>query len=85
MPKANDSTATEPSASSSPDWVRSLTEIFLAGTTSTFVLHGNVHDLVPQTQQGGGVRYLSLKRYLERALFPRFDCVAHYDRGNVDD
>ncbi|MHC4391992.1 MAG: ATP-binding protein [Planctomycetota bacterium] len=64
-----------------PSWVRSLTEIFLAGTTSTFVLHGNVHDLVEQKRPEGERTYLSLKRYLERALFPRFDCVAHYDRG----
>lgn len=63
-----------------PAWAQTLSEIFLAGTTSTFVLHGNVFDLVP-TEQDGQRRYVSLKQFLDGVLFPGFDLVVHYDRG----
>ena len=31
-----------------PAWAKELAELYFSGTINTFVLHGNVHDLVRQ-------------------------------------
>ena len=33
-----------------PSWAREFAELYFAGTTCVFVLHGNVHDLTRQEQ-----------------------------------
>jgi hypothetical protein len=50
---------------------------FRAGTTSQFVLHGNVFDLVP----AGAGGYVSLPRFLAETMFAPFDVVIQFDRG----
>jgi hypothetical protein len=54
-----------------------MRQVFRAGTTSQFVLHGNVFDLVP----GGASGYVSLPRFLAETMFAPFDVVIQFDRG----
>lgn len=63
-----------------PDWARTLSEKYYSRTLSTFVLHGNVRDLVP-LDRGGSVDYVPLLTYLGQGLFGRRDLVLTYDRG----
>jgi len=58
-------------------WARRLAEQYFSGTTSTFVLHGNVHDHV-QGQDG----FTDLCTFLAEQLFPTWDVVLHYDLGS---
>ena len=61
-----------------PAWAAEMRAIFRAGTTSQFVLHGNVFDLVPAPD---GEDYLSLRSYLTDVMFAPFEVVVQYDRG----
>ena len=61
-----------------PAWAREMRELFRAGTTSQFVLHGNVFDLVPSPD---GKDFLPLRRYLAEVMFEPFEVVIQYDRG----
>ena len=36
-----------------PGWAREFAELYFAGTTCVFVMHGNVHDLVPCGEAAG--------------------------------
>ena len=63
-----------------PPWTESMREIFRGGTTSAFVLHGDVFDLIPVTRDGA-TRFVSLSRFLTDVLFDPFDVVLFYDRG----
>jgi AAA+ superfamily predicted ATPase len=65
-----------------PAWAHDLAAAYFSGTTSTFVLHGNVHDLVhdPATDGGPGT-YGSLADFLATRLFGTWDVVFHYDLG----
>jgi hypothetical protein len=59
-------------------WAEEMRALFRAGSTSQFILHGNVFDLVPAP---GGADYLSLRRFLTAVMFDPFAVVLHYDRG----
>jgi AAA+ superfamily predicted ATPase len=63
-----------------PSWARELAGLYFSGTTSLFVLHGNVHDLVacPQT---GGAAYCGLPEFLATQVFGSWDVVLQYDLG----
>src|SRR5512147_1053783 len=66
-----------------PGWARELSEIYLSGGSSLFVLHGNIHDLVPVPGPSGRAEtFLSLEDYLAFQLFGRRDSVIRYDRGS---
>lgn len=58
-----------------PAFARRLSELYLAGTTACFLLHGNVHDLV-ELEAG---QYGSLEEFLARQLFGQYDLVIGYD------
>lgn len=64
-----------------PQWAGEMREIFRAGTTSQFVLFGNVFDLVPADDGKGGRVYLPLPRFLTEVMFAPFDVVILFDRG----
>src|SRR5512138_1805651 len=59
-------------------WALELARRWNAGTYSLFVLHGNVFDVFP-VQQPEGVRYVPLKTFLMRRLFPERACLLFYD------
>jgi hypothetical protein len=63
-----------------PPWAVEMREVFRAGTTSQFVVHGNIFDLVP-APAGERTEYVSLARFLAEVMFAPFDVVIHYDRG----
>jgi hypothetical protein len=73
-----DPVATVPSL---PPWAEEMRQIFRAGATSQFVLHGNVFDLVPAPDGKGGTSWVSLTDFLAGTMFQPFDVVVRYDRG----
>ena len=60
-----------------PPWAAELSELYFSGSTSLFVVHGNVHDLVPLSAEGGP--YGSLSDFLAEQVFGRWDLVLYYD------
>jgi SpoVK/Ycf46/Vps4 family AAA+-type ATPase len=62
-------------------WANEMREIFLGGSTSQFVIYGNIFDLVPFTRDNGKTDFLPLNAFLEEALFSPFEVVIFYDRG----
>jgi ATP-dependent 26S proteasome regulatory subunit len=63
-----------------PAWARDLADLYYSGATSTFVLWGNVHDLI-RTTDGGAEKYVSLEDFLASEVFGRWDLVIGYDLG----
>ncbi|MEE2828720.1 MAG: ATP-binding protein [Myxococcota bacterium] len=57
-----------------PLWAASLKQRYVSGASSLFVLHGNIHDLVPW--MGG---YVPLQQFLAEMLMRTKDIVAFYD------
>ena len=64
-----------------PAWAEEMRQVFKAGATSQFVLHGNVFDLVPAADGKGGDALVSLTAFLTGTMFRPFDVVIRYDRG----
>jgi hypothetical protein len=64
-----------------PAWAEEMRQIFRAGATSQFVLHGNVFDLVAAPDGRGGVDWVSLGEFLSSTMFQPFEVVIRYDRG----
>ena len=64
-----------------PAWADEMRQIFKAGATSQFVLHGNVFDLVPAPDGNGGTDFVGLGEFLTGSMFQPFDVVIRYDRG----
>ena len=60
-----------------PAWAQQLSEKYRSGSISMFVLHGNVHDLVPAPTGD----YLALGKFLHTVLFAQRDLLLSYDRG----
>ncbi len=61
-----------------PDWAREFAEQYFSGTTCVFLLHGNVHDLMPLgpgTEAGFG----GLPEFLANSLLGTWDVVLRYD------
>lgn len=60
-----------------PGWAAEFSELYFSGSTSLFVLHGNVHDVVPLAADGSA--YGSLSDFLAEQVFGRWDLVLYYD------
>src|SRR5258708_12743538 len=60
-----------------PRWAAQLSDLYFSGSTSLFVLYGNVHDLVPLAADG--LNYGSLSDFLAEQVFGRWDLVLYYD------
>ncbi len=60
-----------------PPWAAKLAELYFSGTTSSFILHGNVFDLVRMNADGS--RWGGLAEFVAEQLFGRWDLVLHYD------
>src|SRR5262245_37118357 len=63
-----------------PSWARDFADLYYAGTTCLFVLHGNVHDLI-RLGDGEGAAYGSLPEFLATQLFGSWDLVLRHDLG----
>lgn len=62
-----------------PSWAEELRLKYLSGEASMFLLHGNVRDIYPWTDGDGGVRYMSLREFLERFLCRSKQVVVYYN------
>jgi AAA+ superfamily predicted ATPase len=60
-----------------PAWAAELSERYFSGSTSLFVLHGNVHDVVPLSADGSS--YGGIADFLAEQVFGRWDLVLYYD------
>src|SRR5215467_16034777 len=77
--------ATQATATAAPQgrlplrgWALELARRWNGGTYSLFVLHGNIFDLFP-VQDDSSVKYVPLKPFLVRRLFPERACLMFYD------
>lgn len=61
-----------------PSWARDLADLYFSGTTSLFLLHGNVHDLI-RSIEDGKTTYCNLAEFLATQVFGSWDLVLHYD------
>lgn len=76
---AGPSAGAQPAANATstlPAWARDMRDLFRSGSVAQFLLHGNIFDVVPHNG-----RLLSLKAFLEEAMFGGYDSVLHYDRS----
>ncbi len=64
-----------------PAWAQQLARKYLSRTLNQFVLHGNVHDLVPAGSQEKR-DFLRLKTFLSEDFFGSRDIVIFYDRSS---
>src|SRR6476620_5147904 len=63
-----------------PAWSKELAGLYFSGTINTFVLYGNVHDLI-RTKSGETTSFVSLADFLATELFGSWDIVVSYDLG----
>jgi hypothetical protein len=63
-----------------PEWARHFAKQYLSRTLNQFVLHGNVHDLVPSGEREKN--YTRLKTFLAEDFFGARDLVIFYDRSS---
>jgi AAA+ superfamily predicted ATPase len=61
-----------------PGWARRMSDLYFSGTTSMFLLHGNVQDLV-RTADSDKPAYGTLADFLAGQVFGRWDLILHYD------
>jgi AAA+ superfamily predicted ATPase len=63
-----------------PKWAQKLAQKYLSRTVNQFILHGNVHDLVPLQKQEN--TFVRLKAFLAEEFFGARDYVIFYDRSS---
>ena len=63
-----------------PAWTKELAELYFSGTINTFVLYGNVHDLV-RCRNDGKTTFVSLADFLATQVFGAWDVTLSYDLG----
>src|SRR5688572_8727939 len=61
-----------------PKWAADLANLYYSGTTSVFVLHGNVHDLI-RVPDVAELKYCGLAEFLASQVFGRWDIVLGFD------
>lgn len=61
-----------------PPWARQFCDQYFSGNACFFILHGNVHDLIPCEDQSS-VRFLNLSSFLGEYLFGRWDIVLQHN------
>jgi SpoVK/Ycf46/Vps4 family AAA+-type ATPase len=64
-----------------PKWAKEFAQKYLSRTINQFILHGNVHDLVP-LERNDGTDFVRLKSFLSEEFFGARDYVIFYDRSS---
>ncbi len=64
-----------------PKWSQEFARKYLSRTINQFILHGNVHDLVPLKEEEG-TKFNRLKSFLSDEFFGARDFVIFYDRAS---
>jgi AAA+ superfamily predicted ATPase len=62
-----------------PAWAKELADAYFSGTTSVFLLHGNVHDLIETRDATGKEVYCNISEFLATQLFGKWDVVVSHD------
>lgn len=63
-----------------PEWAQEFAQKYLSRTINQFILHGNVHDLVPLDREHNN--FVRLKTFLSEEFFGARDYVIFYDRSS---
>ena len=63
-----------------PAWASELARTYSGGAVNTFLLHGNLHDIAPVTEEQG-LRFVSLRDFLTREMFPKRESIIYYDQS----
>lgn len=61
-----------------PSWAREIAESYFSGNSCFFILHGNIHDLVP-CEANGETQFLSVTEFIGEYLFGRWDIVLQHN------
>ncbi|MEX0648221.1 MAG: AAA family ATPase, partial [Balneolaceae bacterium] len=64
-----------------PFWAQQLAKKYLSRTLNQFILHGNVHDLVPAGSEKEK-KFLRLKTFMAEDFFGSREIVIFYDRAS---
>ena len=64
-----------------PEWAQEFAQKYLSRTINQFILHGNVHDLVP-LERKENTEFVRLKSFLSEEFFGARDYVVFYDRSS---
>lgn len=64
-----------------PEWAQEFAQKYLSRTINQFILHGNVHDLVP-LERKENTEFVRLKSFLSEEFFGARDYVIFYDRSS---
>lgn len=64
-----------------PKWAQQFAQKYLSRTINQFILHGNVHDMVP-VQREDKTDFVRLKSFLSEEFFGARDFVVFYDRSS---
>jgi AAA+ superfamily predicted ATPase len=62
-------------------WALELARRWNSATYSLYVLHGNIYDVFP-VLEGAETRFVSLKQFLARRIFPTRGFLLYYDIGD---
>ena len=63
-----------------PAWTHQLAQAHSSGVSQTFILHGNVDDLIRVENSNGTVSYSMLPEFLAGQVFGTWDAVIDYDQ-----
>src|SRR5690625_7859527 len=64
-----------------PQWARELAKKYLSRSLNQFIIHGNIHDLVPVTREKE-TSYQKLKHFLSEEFIGSRDIVVFYDSAS---
>ncbi len=78
---APDTPPLDPYTAHYPPWARELARKYFTKTVSTFIVHGDIRDVVPTEDRDGARIYPPLRRFLTDDLFAARDVVVFYDRS----
>jgi len=78
---APDTPPLDPYTAHYPPWAQALARKYFTKTVSTFILHGDIRDMVPTEDRDGDRIYPSLRRFMSDDLFAARDVVVYYDRS----
>ena len=78
---ASKSPPLEPYTAHYPRWARELARKYFTKTVSTFILHGDIRDVVPTEDRDGNRIYPALRSFLSDDLFAARDVIVFYDRS----
>ncbi|PSQ72769.1 MAG: AAA family ATPase, partial [Bacteroidetes bacterium QH_1_64_81] len=83
-PSALDQSASpplDPYTAHYPSWAQELARKYFTKTVATFILHGDIRDVVPAEDRDGNRIYPSLRTFLIDDLFAARDVIIFYDRS----